>query len=164
MKLTKLLLATAILTTVSFVSCKPKDADIQAAIESKVKVDADLSAVTVAVNDGVATLSGQLKNDAAKAKVPELSKDVKGLKSTTDNTTVTPAPTAVATEPTITAGDPLTKGVTDATKDYPSVKAIVKEGVIAVTGTIAADKWKKLKMSLDGLHPKKVDGSALTIK
>jgi len=166
MKLTKLLLFTAIMTSVTFVSCKPKDADIQAAIESKVKADADLSAVTVAVSDGVATLSGQLKDDAAKAKVSELSKEVKGLKSTTDNTTVmaAAAPAQAATTPTIIADDPLTKSVTDATKDYPSVKATVKDGIIAVTGTIAPDKWKKLKMSLDGLHPKKVDGSALTIK
>ena len=166
MKLTKLLMAVAIVTTVSFVSCKPKDEDIKAAIEAKIKVDADLAPVAVDVKDGVATLSGQVKDDAAKAKVPMLTADVKGVKSTTDNTSLMPPPPPPPPPApvVITADDPLTKSVTDATKDYPTVKATVKEGVIAVTGTIAPDKWKKLKMSLDGLHPKKVDGSALTIK
>jgi len=164
MKLTKLLMAVAIVTTTSFVSCKPKDDDIKTAIEAKIKADADLAPVAVDVKDGVATLSGQVKDDAAKAKVPTLTADVKGVKSTTDNTSVMPPPPPPPAPVVITADDPLTKSVTDATKDYPTVKATVKEGVIAVTGTIAADKWKKLKMSLDGLHPKKVDGSALTIK
>lgn len=162
MKFTKLLMAIAI-TSVGLVSCKPKDADIQAAIETKAKADPDLSAVTVQVKDGVATLGGELKNEAAKAKIPSLSTDVKGLSSTVDNTTVTP-PAVPAQPVVITADDPLNKAVTDATKDYPTVKASVKEGVVTVTGSIAADKWRKLKMNLDGLHPKKVDGSALTIK
>ena len=163
MKLTKLLMTIAIATTVGLVSCKPKDADIQAAIEKKAKADADLSAVTVQVKDGVATLGGELKNEDAKAKIPSLSADVKGLQSTVDNTTVTPP--AMPTTPVVINGDdPLSKSVTDATKDYPTVKAAVKEGVITVTGTIAADKWRKLKMNLDGLHPKKVDAGTLTIK
>ena len=163
MKFTKLLLAIAITATVGLVSCKPKDADIQAAIENKAKADADLSAVTVDVKDGVATLGGELKNEGAKAKIPSLSADVKGLKSTVDNTTV--APSAIPAAPVVVAADdPLSKAVTDATKDYPTVKASVKEGVVTVTGTIAAEKWRKLKMNLDGLHPKKVDGSTLTIK
>ncbi|MEO5892058.1 MAG: BON domain-containing protein [Ferruginibacter sp.] len=163
MKMTRLLTVLAIVATVSFVSCKPKDADIKTAIETKLKAEPDLSPVTVNVTDGVATLTGELKNDAAKSKVADLTKDVKGVKSVNDNTTVAPPP--VVEKPVeITPDDPLSKGVMDATKDYPSVKASVNAGVITVTGTIAADKWKKLKMSLDGLHPKKVDGSALTIK
>jgi hypothetical protein len=54
--------------------------------------------------------------------------------------------------------------VKDATKDFPEIAATVKEGVIAVTGEITAARWKALKMTLDGLKPKKVDGSALKIK
>ncbi len=163
MKFTKLLLTIAITATVGLAGCKPNDAAIQAAMETKAKADTDLSALSVVVKDGVATLGGELKTEAAKAKIPSLSTDVKGLKSTIDNTTVA-VPVAAQAPIVITADDPLTKAVTDATKDYPTITATVKEGVIAVTGTIAADKWKKLKMNLDGLHPKKVDGSALTIK
>ena len=164
MKLTKLLLAVAITVSTGLVSCKAKDADIQSAMETKVKADADLSAVTVQVTDGVATLGGELKDASAKAKIAALSTDVKGLKSTVDNTTVT-APAAIVQAPVvINADDALIKSVADATKDYPTVKAVVNAGIITVSGAISPEKWKKLKMNLDQMHPKKVDGSALTIK
>ena len=163
MKLTKLLLAVTIFGALSFTGCKPKDADIKTAIQEKLKSNPELAPVNVEVIDGVATLSGEVKEEAAKMKIADLTKDVKGLKSTTDNTTVAAAPVQF-TPPVIVADDPLTKSVNDATKDYPGVKATVNDGVIAVTGEITAAKWKKLKMNLDGLHPKKVDGNALTIK
>ncbi|MEJ7586611.1 MAG: BON domain-containing protein [Ferruginibacter sp.] len=163
MKMIRLLALVAIMATFTLTGCKPKDADIKTAIETKLNSDPDLSAVMVNVSDGVATLSGELQTTAAKARIQDLTKDVKGVKSVTDNTTVALPPVATA-PPVIAADDPLTKGVTDATKDHPTVKATVQDGVVTVTGTIAADKWKKLKMTLDGLNPKKVDGSALTIK
>ena len=63
----------------------------------------------------------------------------------------------------ITPDDPLTAGVRDATKDFPTVTATVNDGVIAVSGELKADDWKKLKMALDGLKPKKVDAAGLKI-
>ena len=39
MKLTKVLMAVAVLATLIFVSCKPKDADIKATIEAAIKAD-----------------------------------------------------------------------------------------------------------------------------
>jgi hyperosmotically inducible protein len=165
MKMTNLLMSITIAATVSFTSCKPKDADIKTAIEANLKNDPNLSAVAVNVEEGVATFSGELKSEAAKRKIPDLTRDVKGVKSVTDNTTVAaPPPPPTASAPVITADEPLTRAVTDATKDYPGVKATVEGGVVKVAGNISADKWKKLKMTLDGLHPKKVDGSGLTIK
>lgn len=164
MKLTKLLMALAIVTTVSFVSCKQKDADIQAAVEAKINAMPDMvKGATVAVKDGVATLTGECKDEMCKAACDKAASEVKGVKSVVSNFTLA-APPVVFVPPVITADDPLTKTVTDAVKDYPGITASVKDGVVAVTGTISADKWKKLKMSLDGLHPKKVDGTGLTIK
>ena len=164
MKLTKLLLAVAIVTTVSFVGCKPNDAELQTAVETKIKAMPDMvTGATVVVKDGVATLSGECKDEMCKVACEKAASEVKGIKSIVSNFTVTPPPPPPAPV-VITADDPLTKSVADATKDYPTVTATVKEGVVTVTGEISKDKWKKLKMSLDGLHPKKVDGSALTIK
>jgi hypothetical protein len=40
----------------------------------------------------------------------------------------------------------------------------VKDGVITITGEQKADRWKKLKMALDALKPKKVDASGLKVK
>ena len=165
MKLTKLLMALAIVTTVSFVSCKPKDADIQTAVTAKINAMPDMvKGATVEVKNGVATLSGECKDEMCKAECEKAAKEVKGVKSIVSNFSIVAPPPPPPAPVVITADDPLTKAVTDATKDYPGVTASVKEGVVSVTGEITKDKWKKLKMALDGLHPKKVDGTGLTIK
>ena len=163
MKLTKLLMAVAIVTTVSFVSCKPKDADVQTSIETKIKATKpDLHNVTVDVKDGVATISGICNDEAQKADFEKLVGDEKGVKSVVNNCTVASA--APATTPvTITADAPLAKSVTDATKDYPTVNAAVNNGVITLTGEIKKASLPKLMMALNGLHPKKVDNK-LTVK
>jgi hyperosmotically inducible protein len=92
----------------------------------------------------------------------------KGKPKAMDTTTETtqPAATADTTAPQvrITPDDALIKGVTDATKDFPELTASVKDGVVSVTGETTADRWKKLKMALDELKPKKVDASGIKIK
>ncbi len=165
MKLTKLLMAIAIVSTVSFVSCGPKDADIQTAVQAKINAMPDMvKGATVEVKDGVATLSGECKDEMCKAECEKAAKEVKGVKSVVSNFTIAAPPPPPPAPVVITADDPLTKGVTDATKDFPGVTATVNDGVVSVTGEISKANWKKLKMALDGLRPKKVDGSGLTIK
>ncbi len=161
MKMLKLFPALVLVAGLTISGCKPKDADIKADIEKKLKDNPAAANVMVMVNEGVATLSGEVADPAAQAAVATTAQGVKGVKSVTNNTTV-PAPPAPAVE--ITADDPLATAVKDATKDFAEVTATVKDGVIAVTGTITKDRWQKLKMALDGLKPKKVDGSGLTIK
>ena len=162
MKLTKLLMTIAIVTTVSFVSCKPKDADVQAAIETKLKAKPDMGTVSVDFKDGVATLSGVCKDDVCKADCEKIAADEKGVKSVMNNLTI--ASVAPAAAPvTITADDPLAKSVVDATKDYPTVNAAVNNGVITLTGEIKKASLPKLMMALNGLKPKKVENK-LTIK
>lgn len=58
----------------------------------------------------------------------------------------------------------LTSKIVDATKDFPTVKATVLNGVITVTGTLEQARVMTLKQSLDALNPKKVDMSALIVK
>ena len=53
--------------------------------------------------------------------------------------------------------------VKDATKDFTGITATVKDGIIYVTGELKSADWKKLKMALDGLKPKKVDAAGLKI-
>jgi hypothetical protein len=162
MKLLKLLPAFILVAGLAFTGCKPKDADVKASIEKSLKETPATANVMVMVNEGVATLSGEVADDATKTSLDAKVKDIKGVKSVVNNTTV-PAP-VVFTPPTIAADDPLMAGVKDATKDFPGVTATVNEGVIKVTGDITAAKWKTLKMALDGLHPKKVDASELKVK
>ena len=89
------------------------------------------------------------------------SKESTSTPGTTD-TTITVAPPAA---PVVISGDEeLSKSVVDATKDYPSVKADVTDGVINLSGEIKRADWQKLNPTLNSLHPKRVNSTNLTIK
>ena len=77
------------------------DADLQTASDKAIKGDNTTSSVTVAVKDGVATITGEVKDAAAKAKAESLAK-VEGVKSVKNDLTVTPPPTA-KTDPALKA-------------------------------------------------------------
>ena len=151
-------------TSLFLYSCKskPKDSDLQAAIESKISSNPDLSGTVVSVKDQVATLSGELKTDAAKSSAESSAQSVEGIKQVINNITIAPPPPAPAPV-VIAADDPLTKGVNDALKDYPTVKASVSGGVVTLTGEIKRANLSKLMQSLHTLKPKKIENK-LTIK
>ena len=157
-----LLIVAVVFMSSSIPGCKskPKDADVKTAAEAALATNPDLKGLNVDVKDGVATITGEVKDASAQAAAQTAVAAVKGVKSVQNNVTVAPPPAAPVN---ITPDDPLTTGVKDATKDFPSVTATVNDGVIAVSGELKAADWKRLKMSLDGLKPKRVDASALKI-
>lgn len=161
MKIAKLLPLLALVAGLTFSGCKPKDADIKANIEKSLKESPSTSGVMVMVNEGVATLSGEVPDAATKTALDAKVAAIKGVKSVQNNTNL---PAATSAPVQVTADDPLTSAVTDATKDYPGVNTTVNDGVITVTGELTAARWKALKMSLDALKPKRVDATGLTIK
>lgn len=150
MKISKLSLAAAIAFSIAFTSCKPKDADIQASVQSK-----EIPGITVTVNDGVATLTGKVADEAAKANAEIIAKEQKGVKSVMNEITVD---MPIVTGPVnVTPDDPLAMSVRDAVKDHPTVVASVNDGVITLTGSLKKDKLQKLMMNLNSMHPKKID-------
>ena len=140
-------------------SCKPKISDQD--IENKIQSNSALSHLAVTVKDGVVTLSGEAKDEADRTNSEAAVKSIEGVKQVVNNTTIAPPPAPAPVE--IAADDPLTKGIADALKDFPTVKATANNGVITVTGETTSDNWKKIKIALDGLKPKKVDATALKI-
>lgn len=138
---------------------KPKDSDLDSKVEAALQANAPTAGLTVDVKDAVATVSGQVSDPSAQSSVSTIAGGVKGVKSVNNNVTVMAPPAPVE----ITADDPLSSAVRDATKDFPGVTATVRDGIISVTGQIKTADWKRLKMSLDGLKPKKVDAAGLTI-
>lgn len=150
MKITKLLLAVAISATVGFVSCKPKDADVKTAIEAKIAASPELAGLTVDVKDGVATFSGELKDPAAKDKIADLTKDVKGVSSTTDNSTIAlPPPPPVAAPASIeTVLDEATQQkVKDGLKDLAGVTVEFAGDKAVLSGAVTkADRMKIMQM------------------
>lgn len=163
MKIQKKLFPIFFTTVVLFTGCKPKDADIKVSVEEKLKTNTELTApATVSVNDGVATIGGECKDNACVAKCEELAKSVKGVKSVVNNVTVAmPAVTAAPVE--ISEDTALSKGVTDALKDHPGVKASVNDGVVTLTGELKRSELSKLMMALHTLKPKKIENQ-LTLK
>ena len=150
---------------VSITACKskPKDTDLKAAVETALKANPDMAGMLVDVKDGVATLSGECKDDGCKSKCEELAKAVTGISSVVNNCTVAapPPPPVVIVN---SADDTITKTLTDVLKDLPAVKGSVKDGIIALTGEIAKVKWVLLKQTLDKLTPKGYDLKGLKVK
>lgn len=153
-----LMMAVAALT-LSFTACKskPKDADIKVAIEKALAADPMAAGTTVSVEKGVATLSGECKDDMCKAACEKAVAAVKGVKSVVNNCTVAP-------KVEVTADDPLTTAVNDAIKSFSGVTASVKDGIVTLGGAIAKADLQKLMMALNALKPKKIDAAGLTKK
>jgi hypothetical protein len=114
----KILVVLSLAMALTMSACWGKsDADLMKAAETAVKAKAP--SVTVAVKDGVATLTGEVATDAAK-KDAETAAKVDGVKSVTNNITVKPAPTPI----------PATASNADKTKIEDALK---KAGFTTVT-------------------------------
>lgn len=161
MKVTKGLAVIMFALAVGFVSCKPKDADIKTAVEQAISAIPDAAGATIEVKDGIATITGEFKDETARIAAETAAKAVKGVKSVVNNGTVA-APVVVAPVE-ISADAALISAVADAVKDFGTVKADVKDGIITLTGEIQKTNLPKLMMSLNALKPKKVDNK-LTVK
>ena len=165
MKIKSLILTLFMAVAIMFVmpSCNKKvaDADVKAKVESAVS---HIPGVMVDVKNGVVTLSGEVADEASKMQAASSAEALKadkksGVASVVNNLTVAP-PVVIPVSP----DQALTTAMTDALKDFPTVKATVADGVIKVTGELEQARVKKLKQILDGLNPKKVDMTALKVK
>ena len=163
MKLLKIFSTLMLLMSLFFVSCKPKDSDIRESIEKKLQANPQTAATSVTVDDGVATLGGELASNEAKMESERTAAGVKGVKSVVNSITVASVEPTVTAPVTIAADDQLTTSVNDAVKDFPGVTATVNDGVVTLNGEVTKEQNRKIMMSISGLNPKKVDNK-LTIK
>ncbi len=140
-------------------SCKKvNDADVQANAQTALASNPDAAGVAVAVQNQVATLTGEVKDDATKAYVESTVTAVEGVKSVVNNLTVAPpAPDYTALDASINAA------LADAIKDHRNVQATVQNGVITVTGEIAERDLPTLMQKLNALSPVQVVNNA-TVK
>lgn len=146
--------------TFAMPACKSKvsDADIKTSADAAIQANTALSGVTAEIANGVATLTGNVADDAAKAAAETALKAVKGVTSVVNNITVAP-PVVIA------ADNALTTAINDALKDHPTVSASVSpEGVVTLTGEIKKMDLAKLMQKINATRPKSVDNKGLTIK
>lgn len=144
--LTVLMLAAAVFLA----ACGKSDTDIQKAAADKLRAD-NVSGVTVAVNNGVATLTGEVADAATKTKA-EASAKVEGVTSVTNNLTIKPLPTPVPASP-----DPTIKAaIEDGWKKAGCTGATVEvtDGVATGRGTVPKGKLGECVMAAQQAKPK----------
>jgi hyperosmotically inducible periplasmic protein len=147
MKLTKLLMAVAVLATLTFVSCKPKDADIKASIEAALKADPMMTNTAVDVKDGVATISGECKDDACKTNCEKAVAGIKGVKSVTNNCTVAPPPPPPPASVTTTLDAATMQKVKDGLKDLKGITLDFAGDKAVLAGEVTkGDRMKIMQM------------------
>lgn len=147
-----------LLAVTGITSCKPKDAELKTNVSSAVKNDN----VHVAVQDGVVTLSGEVKTPAAKAEAETEARGVAGVQTVNNEITIaTPPPPPAPTVPD--ADQKLNNEVQAVIVPFPDVRASVKDGVVTLTGKISRPGLVLLMPKITGLLPKRIDNQ-LTIK
>ena len=153
MKKTIAIAALALAVSFGSISCKKKvsDADLQTQATTVVTSNPNAS---VEVKDGTAHLSGTFADQASKDNMIASLKAIPGIKDVMDMSTIA-APVVVETT---SAVDPMVQQkVTDAVKDFPSVKVEVVNGELTLTGNVSQAQAKQIKMSVDALKAGKVN-------
>ena len=157
MKKTFAMAALALMVSFGAVSCKKKvsDADLQTKATAVVTANPTAS---VEVKEGVAHLSGTFATQAEKDAALTSLKAIEGVKEVMDMAKVEAAPVVATTS----AVDPaVQKKVTDALKDFPSVKVEVVNGELTLTGNVSPVQARKIKESIDALKIGKYTNSLL---
>lgn len=150
--------ALLLLGALTFTGCKPKDADIEKNVTTALGA---YPGVQVTVTDGVATLSGEVADDATRSAAETAAKGVKGVKSVNSKLTITPPPAPVVINPDTTLQETANSAIT--ALNLPKVQAAVQDGVITLTGEIKKSELQGLMMKINELKPKKIENK-LTIK
>ena len=145
----------ALALTVSFgsVACKKKVTDAELQTQATTVVTSNPTA-SVEIKDGTAHLSGTFKDQASKDEMIAKLKAIAGVKDVMDMSTIE-APVVVTTTSPV---DPaVQKRVTDAVKDFPSVKVESINNELTLTGNVSPEQARKIKMSVDALKVGKVN-------
>lgn len=153
MKKTIAMAALALVVSIGSISCKKKvsDADLQTQATTVVTSNSNAS---VEVKEGTAHLSGTFADQASKDNMIASLKAIPGIKDVMNMSTIA-APVVVET---VSAVDPMVQQkVTDAVKDFPSVKVEVVNGELTLTGNVSPTQAKQIKMSVDALKAGKVN-------
>ena len=141
-------------------ACGKSDADLTKAVQDKLAAD-KVAGVTVAVKDGVATLSGEVADITVKNKAAASAKTVEGIKSVTDSTTVKPAPTPPPPSPDKMIEGTVSQAITKL--GITGITVTVADGEVTLTGDVTKDNLAKVMQAANEAKPKKVNNK-LTVK
>ncbi len=130
------------------------DADLQKAAADKLTAD-QITGVTVAVKDGVATLSGQVADVTVRSRAEASVRGVEGIKSVT-STGITLKPLAT---PAPVAADKMIEGTINESlksKNITGVTVSVVNGEVTLSGTVDKAKVAEVMMAANEAKPARV--------
>lgn len=133
------------------------DAELQTAASDALKGDPMTSAVTAVVSEGVATISGEVADEAAKAKAETLAK-VEGITSVTNSVTVKPV--VVAPPPLADGSDTMVEDKMEAAlkaKGCDGATVEVQDGVATLRGTVATAKFPECVKAANEAGAKRIE-------
>lgn len=154
MKKTLAMAMMALAISFGTIACKKKvsDADLTKAATTAIS---SYAGTTVEVKEGQAHLSGEFASEADKQAAIDALKKVAGIKDVHDMATVA---AAVAPVETASVVDPaIQQKLTDALKDFPSVKVEIVNGELTLTGNVSSTQARKIKESVDALKLGKIN-------
>lgn len=134
--LSVLVLAVALMAA----ACGKSDADLATAVNDKLKADG-VTGVTATVNDGVATLTGEVADITVKTKAETSAKAVEGIKSVTNNVSTKPIPVATPAAPDQAMTGKINEDLKGA--GCTGANAAVVNGVVTVVGEVPAAKYRE---------------------
>ncbi len=134
-------------------ACGKSDADMTKAVNDKLAAEKFVG-VTAAVKDGVATVTGEVDDAAAKGRVETTIMKVEGIKSVKNDLTTRPLPTPAPPSP-----DKMLVGTIDEAlkqKGITGVTVGAVDGVVTLTGTVDKAKLAEVMAVANEAKPKKV--------
>ena len=150
----KLLTFLTLAVALFMIGCGKSDADLTKAVNDKFAAE-KITGVTVAVKDGVATLTGEVTDITVKNKAEAAAKSVEGIKSVDGAGLKTkPLPTPEHPSP-----DKMLEGTINENlkkKNITGVTVAVKDGEVTLTGTVDKAKVAEIMMVANEAKPKKV--------
>lgn len=145
-------------------ACGKSDADLLKAANDKLTAD-KVMGVTVAVKDGVATLTGEVADAAVKTKAEASVKTVEGIKSVVNSTTVKPAPTPPPPSPDKMIEGTVNEAIKKLALTGANITVAVANGEITLTGDVAkADLVKVMQAANEAKGNATKVNNKLTVK
>jgi osmotically-inducible protein OsmY len=136
-----------------FIACGKSDADLTKAATDKLTAD-KVTGVTVAVKDGVATLTGEVADITVKTKAETSVKAVEGVKSVTNSITLKALPTPPPPSPDKMIEGTINEALTK--KGITGVTVTVSNGEVTLSGKVDKAKMADVMMAANESKPKKV--------
>ena len=156
------LLSVVALGVLLLAACGKGDADLQKAASDKLTSD-KITGVTVAVKDGTATLTGEVKDVTVKTKAEADVKGIDGIKTVNNNLTLIPL--APPPTPVGNGNDKTLQGTVEENLKKANVTGVtvaVVNGEVTLTGEVAKADLAKAMQAASAAHPTKVNNQLKT--